>query len=281
MFLNFLINTSPSLLSLCQPWPTCRARPTYRRQPPGRTQPAAWSARPVTFPPRSLASSSLLRSPWRLRRLTAAALDSDELRRCPLLSWCSIDRSSDGDSACPRDLIDCLLDARIPFRPRSSRPWPWRPRACSRAARPCPWWDLGLVSWVLRRRIVGVFPWLDAVVAALALPRHATVVSPGCCVSAPSLLLLLCISLKPPGACFSPGACSMTSWSSAPCPTGALLRAGHAHLELALAKLTWSLYWPCSSGACAGQIPPPSAVLGFIPNLHWCCAIQLAVMCAL
>jgi hypothetical protein len=73
----------------------------------------------------------------------------------------------------------------------------------------------------------------------------------------------------------------MPPWSFAPCPTGALLRAGQAHLELALAKLTWSLCWPCSSGACAGQIPLPSAVLGFLPNLHWCYAIQLAVMCVL
>jgi hypothetical protein len=48
---------------------------------------------------------------------------------------------------------------------------------------------------VLRRRIVGDFLWLDAVVAARALPRHATVVSPGRCVSVPPLLLLLCILL--------------------------------------------------------------------------------------
>jgi hypothetical protein len=32
-----------------------------------------------------------------------------------------------------------------------------------------------------------------------------------------------------------------------------LLHADHAYLELALAKLTWSLCWPCSSGACAGH----------------------------
>jgi hypothetical protein len=30
----------------------------------------------------------------------------------------------------------------------------------------------------------------------------------------------------------------MPFWSAAPCPTGPLLHAGHAHLELALAKLT-------------------------------------------
>jgi hypothetical protein len=73
----------------------------------------------------------------------------------------------------------------------------------------------------------------------------------------------------------------MPSWSFAPCPTGALLCAGHAHLELALAKLTWSLHWPCSSGACAGPVPLPSAALGFLPKLHLCCAIKLAVMCVL
>jgi hypothetical protein len=49
-------------------------------------------------------------------------------------------------------------------------------------------------------------------------------------------------------------------------PTGALLHAGLAHLELALAKLTWSLCWPCSSGACAGQNLLPVAVLGFLPQ---------------
>jgi hypothetical protein len=65
--------------------------------------------------PRSLASSSLSCSPWRLRRLAAAALNSDELRRCPPLRWCSIDRSSDSGSACPQDLLDCLLVACIPF----------------------------------------------------------------------------------------------------------------------------------------------------------------------
>jgi hypothetical protein len=53
----------------------------------------------------------------------------------------------------------------------------------------------GLGELVLHRRIIGDFPWLGAVVAARALPRHATVVSPGHCVSAPPLLLLLCISL--------------------------------------------------------------------------------------
>jgi hypothetical protein len=63
-------------------------------------------------------------------------------------------------------------------------------------------------------------------------------------------------------------------WSFAPCPTGALLCAGLAHLELALAKLNWSLCWPCSSGACAGQNPLPLLYWGFSPNLHWCCAIK-------
>jgi hypothetical protein len=42
---------------------------------------------------------------------------------------------------------------------------------------------------------------------------------------------------------------------------------------------TLSLHWLSSPGACAGQIPLPSAVLGFLPKLHWCCTIQLVVMC--
>jgi hypothetical protein len=53
----------------------------------------------------------------------------------------------------------------------------------------------GLGELGLHRRIIGDFLWLDAVMAARALPRHATVVSPGRCVSAPPILLLLCISL--------------------------------------------------------------------------------------
>jgi hypothetical protein len=65
--------------------------------------------------PRSLASPSSPRLPWRLCRLTAVVLDSDELRRSPPLRCRSIDRSSDGGFACPRDLLDCFLVARIPF----------------------------------------------------------------------------------------------------------------------------------------------------------------------
>jgi hypothetical protein len=64
--------------------------------------------------------------------------------------------------------------------------------------------------------------------------------------------------------------CSMLFWS--------LLRAGHAHLDLAWAKLTWSLCWPCCSGACAGQNLLPSAALGFFPSLYWCCDIQWLVL---
>jgi hypothetical protein len=37
----------------------------------------------------------------------------------------------------------------------------------------------------------------------------------------------------------------MLSMRAAPFPWG-LLYAGYAYLELALAKLTWSLCWPCS-----------------------------------
>jgi hypothetical protein len=44
----------------------------------------------------------------------------------------------------------------------------------------------------------------------------------------------------------------MPSMRAAPFLWG-LLHVGHAHLELALAKLTWSLCWPCSFGACAGH----------------------------
>jgi hypothetical protein len=140
-----------------------------------------------------------------------------------------------------------------PFFLRRSGLRPWRPRACPRVARPCPRWCLILVSLLLRRRVVGVFLWFDAVVAARALPRHAMVVSPGRCVSVPFLLLLLCILLQLPGACSPSGACSMPSMRAAPFLWG-LLHAGHAHLKLALAKLTWSLCWPCSSGACAGRV---------------------------
>jgi hypothetical protein len=57
--------------------------------------------------------------------------------------------------------------------------WPWRPRASSRAARPFPWQDLVLVRAVSCRRVVSAFPWLGVIVAARALPRHATVVPPG------------------------------------------------------------------------------------------------------
>jgi predicted tellurium resistance membrane protein TerC len=53
----------------------------------------------------------------------------------------------------------------------------------------------GLGELVFHLRIVDDFLWLDAVVAARALPRHATVVSPGRCVSVLLLLLLLCITL--------------------------------------------------------------------------------------
>jgi hypothetical protein len=84
-------------------------------------------------------------------------------------------------------------------------------------------------------------------VAAWALPRHAMVVFPGHRVSvSPPLLFsmsswnLLCALLE----------LALLSWS--------LLCSGHAYLELALAKLTWSLLWPCC---------PLSAALGFLPKL--------------
>jgi hypothetical protein len=48
---------------------------------------------------------------------------------------------------------------------------------------------------VLHRRVVGNFLWLGAIVAARALPRHATVIPPGRCVSVLPLLLFLCILL--------------------------------------------------------------------------------------
>jgi hypothetical protein len=64
-------------------------------------------------------------------------------------------------------------------------------------------------------------------------------------------------------------------------PSWSLFCAGHAHLELALAKLTWSLHWPCSPGACAGPVLLPLLHWGFSPSLHLCCEIELAVMCVL
>jgi hypothetical protein len=67
------------------------------------------------LPPRSLVSPSPLRLPWRLCHLAAAVLDSDELRRSLPLRCRSIDRSSDGGFACPRDLHNCFLVTRIPF----------------------------------------------------------------------------------------------------------------------------------------------------------------------
>jgi hypothetical protein len=161
-------------------------------------------------------SSPLSRLTWRLRRRAAAALDSDELRRSPPPTCRSIDRSGYGGSACPRDLLGCVLVVCIPFRLRSSGLRPWRPRARSRVARPRPRWCLGLVSLLLRRRVVGVFLWLDAVVAAWALPLHAMVVSPGCCLSASLLLLFLCTLLCLAGACSPPGACFMLSMRAAP-----------------------------------------------------------------
>jgi hypothetical protein len=114
LFLNSVKN-SPSHLSLCQPWPTYWARPTYRRQPTSRARPAARSVRLVASSPRSLVSPSPLRLPGRLRRLATAMLNSDELRWSLLLRWCSVDRSSDIGSTCPRDLLNCPLDACIPF----------------------------------------------------------------------------------------------------------------------------------------------------------------------
>jgi hypothetical protein len=140
---------------------------------------------------------------------------------------------------------------------------------------------LGLVSLQLHRRVIGVFLWFDAVMAAWALPRHATVVSPGHCVSDFPLLLLLCNSMYLPGAFSPPGACSIPLWSSAPCPTRALLHAGHAHLELALSKPTWSLCWPCSFGACAGRVLLTYYYAGSFPQplLMMCCSV--AVMCCL
>jgi hypothetical protein len=52
-----------------------------------------------------------------------------------------------------------------------------------------------------------------------------------------------------------------------------LLCDGQAHLELALAELTWSLCWPCSSGACAGRDLLLSSMLGLFPSLYYCCDV--------
>jgi hypothetical protein len=131
-----------------------------------------------------------------------------------------------------------------PFRLRRSGLWPWRPRAYPRVARPCPWWCLVLVSLLLHRRVVGVFLWFDAVVAARALPRHATVVSPGQCVSVPFLLLLLCILLQLPRAC--------SPLELAPCPPCVLLHSSRACSMLAMPTSSW--LWLSSPGACAGRV---------------------------
>jgi hypothetical protein len=114
MFFKFLIKTSPSHLSLCQPWPTCRARPTYRHQPLW-SNPTSGSVSPtghtpsltcVVFSPApSLATASPRRRRARFRRAPPESAAEMML----------IDRSSDSDSACPQDLVDCFLDARIPF----------------------------------------------------------------------------------------------------------------------------------------------------------------------
>jgi hypothetical protein len=57
---------------------------------------------------------------------------------------------------------------------------------------------------------------------------------------------------------------------------------------LALPTLSW--HWLNSTGAYAGHALLehvlaknllPSAVLGFFPNIHWCCEIYWAVMCVL
>jgi hypothetical protein len=198
---------SPSLPSLAHlsDQSTGPTRPVTRSVPTGRL-----------LSPSLTRSSPLSRLTWRQRRRAATALDSDELCRSPPPRCCSTDRSGDGGSACPRDLLDCVLVVCIPFRPRSSGLRPWRPRARSRVARPHPRWCLGLVSWLLHRRVVGVFLWLDAVVAARALPRHAMVASPGRCVSASLLFLFLCTLLCLAGACSPPGACSMPSMHAAP-----------------------------------------------------------------
>jgi hypothetical protein len=216
LFFNFLVKNTPSTslslpcLAHLSDQSTGRTRPVTRSVPTGRL-----------LPPSLTRSSPLSRLPWRLRHRAAAALDSDEPRRSPPPRCRSIDRSGDGGSACPRDLLNCVLVVCIHFRPRSSGLRPWRPRARSRVARPRPRWCLGLVSWLLRRRVIGVFLWLDAAVVARALPRHATVVSPGRCVSASMLLLFLCTLLCLAGACSPPGACPHACCSTllklAPC----------------------------------------------------------------
>jgi hypothetical protein len=112
LFLNLWLKTSPTHLSLSLSLPAL----AHLSTPAYWSNPTSGSVGPTgRFPPRSLASSSLSRSSWRLRRLVVAALDSDELRRCLLLRWCSINRSSDGGSACPRDLIIASWTLASPF----------------------------------------------------------------------------------------------------------------------------------------------------------------------
>jgi hypothetical protein len=206
-----------------------------------------------------------LRLPWRLRRLAATVLDSDELRRSPPLRCRSIDRSSDGGSAYPRDLLDCFLVVRIPFASEAS--------------------DLGHGYLELAPELLGLVHgeiWLGELGvlstyrrrlplarcrrgrAGTASPCHGGISRALCkCSTPPSPPLHLTVttwSLLPSWSLLHAllECCSMLYWS--------LLRAGHAHLELALAKLTWSLCWPCSSRACAGQILLPFAIWGFSPS---------------
>jgi hypothetical protein len=78
VFFKFLIKTSPSHLSLYQPWPTCRCQSLWSNSTSG-------SVSPTGHTPSLARVVFLSRSLWRPHRLAAAALDFDEPRRNPLL----------------------------------------------------------------------------------------------------------------------------------------------------------------------------------------------------
>jgi hypothetical protein len=103
-----------SSLSPARPGPPVGPGPRVSASLPGRTRPGGFVQPDRSHPPRSLSSSSS-RLLWRLHCLAATAVDSDELRRSPPLRWVPVDRSGDGAPTCPRDLVDCPLDALVSF----------------------------------------------------------------------------------------------------------------------------------------------------------------------
>jgi hypothetical protein len=115
LFLNSWLKASPLTSLSANPGPLVRPGPPVSASLLVEPDQRLGRSDRSPLPSRSLASSSPPRLPWRLRRLAVAVLDSDELHRSPQLRCRSIDRSSDGGSACPRDLLNFFRVARIPF----------------------------------------------------------------------------------------------------------------------------------------------------------------------